>query len=84
MVRPSNKMIIHAYATRINEDGEVLYADARGVTNDEKEFFKPYWFRSKDVKIHDITQEEIEKSFIRIKEEGLEKAISELFEYVYC
>ncbi len=84
MVRPSNNMIIHAYATRINEDGEVIYADARGVTNDEKEFFKPYWFRSKDVKIHDITQEEIEKSFIRIKEEGLEKAISELFEYVYC
>lgn len=83
MVRPSNKMIIHAYATRFNEDGEVLYADARGVIKDEKEFFKPYWFRNKDVEIHDITQKEIENSIARINEKGLEEAISELFKYVY-
>lgn len=83
MVRPSNKMIIHAYATRIDEEDRVLYADARGIFLDKKEFFKPYWFRNKDVKIHDITEEEVESAISRIRKEGLEDAVYELFEYVY-
>lgn len=83
MVRPSNKMIIHAYAERINDEGITEYADARGIFCDEKEFFKPYWFRKKDMKIHDITEEETIVCFERIEKEWLEKAISELFEYVY-
>ena len=40
MIRKSNKMIVHAYATRIDEDGVKNYADARGIIKDEDEFFK--------------------------------------------
>lgn len=83
MIRPSNKMIIHAYATRINEDGGTEYADARGIFLNEKEFFRPYWFRKRDVKIHSMTEKEIEDSLARMREKGLEQAIMELFNYVY-
>lgn len=83
MVRTSNKMIIHAYAERINNDGIKEYADARGIFCDKKDFFKPYWFRKKDMELHDITEEETKACFKRIEEECLESAILELFEYVY-
>ena len=59
MIRKSNKMIIHAYATRIDEDGIKNYADARGIIKDEDEFFKPYSFRDREIIVRDITAKEI-------------------------
>ncbi len=83
MIRKSNKMIIHAYATRIDEDGIKNYADARGIIKDEDEFFKPYSFRNREIIVRDITAKEIAEAVKRIKKEELYAAISELFDFVY-
>lgn len=83
MIRKSNKMIIHAYATRIDEDGVKNYADARGIIKDEDEFFKPYSFRNREIIVRDITAKEIAEAVKRIKKEELYAAISELFDFVY-
>lgn len=83
MIRKSNKMIIHAYATRIDEDGIKNYADARGIIKDEDEFFKPYSFRDREIIVRDITAKEIAEAVKRIKKEELYVAISELFDFVY-
>lgn len=83
MIRKSNKMIVHAYATRIDEDGVKNYADARGIINDEYEFFKPYSFRNREIIVRDITAKEIAEAVKRIKKEELYTAISELFDFVY-
>lgn len=83
MIRKSNKMIVHAYATRIDEDGVKNYADARGITKDEDEFFKPYSFRNREVIVRYITAKEIAEAVKRIKKEELYVAISELFDFVY-
>lgn len=83
MIRKSNKMIVHAYATRIDEDGIKNYADARGIIKDEDEFFKPYSFRNREIIVRDITAKEIAEAVKRIKKEELYAAISELFDFVY-
>lgn len=83
MIRKSNKMIVHAYATRIDEDGVKNYADARGIIKDEDEFFKPYSFRNREIIVRDITAKEIAEAVKRIKKEELYVAISELFDFVY-
>lgn len=83
MIRKSNKMIIHAYATRIDEDGIKNYADARGIIKDEDGFFKPYSFRDREIIVRDITAKEIAEAVKRIKKEELYVAISELFDFVY-
>lgn len=83
MIRKSNKMIIHAYATRIDEDGIKNYADARGIIKDKDEFFKPYSFRNREIIVRDITAKEIAEAVKRIKKEELYAAISELFDFVY-
>lgn len=83
MIRKSNKMIIHAYATRIDEDGIKNYADARGIIKDEDEFFRPYSFRNREIIVRDITAKEIAEAVKRIKKEELYAAISELFDFVY-
>lgn len=83
MIRKSNKMIIHAYATRIDEDGIKNYADARGIIKDKDEFFKPYSFRNREIIVRDITAKEIAEAVKRIKKEELYVAISELFDFVY-
>lgn len=83
MIRKSNKMIVHAYATRIDEDGIKNYADARGIIKDKDEFFKPYSFRNREIIVRDITAKEIAEAVKRIKKEELYVAISELFDFVY-
>lgn len=83
IIRKSNKMIVHAYATRIDEDGVKNYADARGIIKDEDEFFKPYSFRNREIIVRDITAKEIAEAVKRIKKEELYVAISELFDFVY-
>lgn len=83
MIRKSNKMIIHAYATRIDEDGIKNYADARGIIKDEDEFFKPYSFRNREIIVRDITAKEIAEAVKRMKKEELYVAISELYGFVY-
>lgn len=83
MIRKSNKMIVHAYATRIDEDGIKNYADARGIIKDEDEFFKPYSFRNREIIVRNITAKEIAEAVKRIKKEELYVAISELFDFVY-
>ena len=83
MIRKSNKMIIHAYATRIDEYGIKNYADARGIIKDKDEFFKPYSFRNREIIVRDITAKEIAEAVKRIKKEELYAAISELFDFVY-
>lgn len=83
MIRKSNKMIVHAYATRIDEDGIKNYADARGIIKDEDEFFKPYSFRNREIIVRDITAKEIAEAVKRIKKEELYVAISELFDFAY-
>ncbi len=83
MIRKSNKMIVHAYATRIDEDGVKNYADARGIIKDEDEFFKPYSFRNREIIVRYITAKEIAEAVKRIKKEELYAAISELFDFVY-
>lgn len=83
MIRKSNKMIIHAYATRIDEDGIKNYADARGIIKDEDEFFRPYSFRNREIIVRDITAKEIAEAVKRIKKEELYAVISELFDFVY-
>lgn len=83
MIRKSNKMIVHAYATRIDEDGIKNYADARGIMKDKDEFFKPYSFRNREIIVRDITAKEIAEAVKRIKKEELYVAISELFDFVY-
>lgn len=83
MIRKSNKMIVHAYATRIDEDGIKNYADARGIIKDEDEFFKPYSFRNREIIVRDINAKEIAEAVKRIKKEELYTAISELFDFVY-
>lgn len=83
IIRKSNKMIVHAYATRIDKDGVKNYADARGIIKDEDEFFKPYSFRNREIIVRDITAKEIAEAVKRIKKEELYAAISELFDFVY-
>lgn len=83
MIRKSNKMIVHAYATRIDEDGIKNYADARGIMKDKDEFFKPYSFRNREIIVRDITAKEIAEAVKRIKKEELYVAISELYGFVY-
>ena len=83
MIRKSNKMIVHAYATRIDEDDIKNYADARGIIKDKDEFFKPYSFRNREIIVRDITAKEIAEAVKRIKKEELYVAISELFDFVY-
>lgn len=83
MIRKSNKMIVHAYATRIDEDGIKNYADARGIIKDEDEFFKPYSFRNREIIVRDITAKEIAEAVKRTKKEELYVTISELFDFVY-